>query len=88
MTNTLWIILLLAVGAGGLVAGWSFRGKDKEVMPTPESVYTWFSYMSETEMSKILYPMVKNLYFGRRTIHRCPQRKGETTNLFNQEGEK
>lgn len=44
---------------------------------TPEEVFAWFSAMDETEMSKILYPMVKNLYLGRRTIHRCPTRKGE-----------
>lgn len=47
---------------------------------TPEEAFAWFSGMDETEMSKILYPMVKNLYLGRRTIHRCPTRK--TLNLL------
>ena len=42
---------------------------------TPVEVFAWFSAMDETEMSKILYPMVKNLYLGRRTIHRCPKKE-------------
>jgi len=38
--------------------------------------------MDETERSKVLYPFVKGVYNGRRTIHRCPTRKGKSTNLL------
>lgn len=89
-----WMVAALF---GGVFMGWMIcalmvaaKGNPAEavpVIPTPESVYNWFAYMNETEMSKILYPMVKRLYLGRRTIHRCPQRRGETFNLFDKGGE-
>ncbi|MFH1012109.1 MAG: hypothetical protein V1784_12865 [bacterium] len=47
-----------------------------------DNLYHWFSAMDEPEMSKILYSLVKNVYFGRRTIHKCPTRKGKTINLL------
>ncbi|PIP38952.1 MAG: hypothetical protein COX19_09800 [Desulfobacterales bacterium CG23_combo_of_CG06-09_8_20_14_all_51_8] len=89
MTNTFWIVLLLTVSAGSLVAGWCIRGimeTAKEMppcIPTPDIVYRWLTTMDLEETSKILYPLVKSVYFGRRTIHRCPARKGEVTEKQN-----
>lgn len=77
-------LLLASLFLAGAFLGWFLTSARRlKKGPSPETLYAWFSKMDEKERSLILYPLVKSVYHGRRTIHGCPERKGKTTNLLN-----
>jgi len=79
---------MLAAFFGGLLMGWMtcslmvMAKADLNFEFSHDNVYSWLMRMAEKERNLILYSLVKSVYRGRRTIHRCPTRKGKTINLL------